>query len=394
MTTADQSHSQSQFLEYLRPRLAPFLDDLASLSMVDCGTYDKAGVDAAGQIMRVRLATLDAAIEVHDGGAMGDSLVARWRGNGQARILLIGHLDTVYPAGWIADHPFAMIDDRVRGPGTADMKGGLLVGLYALEALRAAGFTRYAEITFVLNSDEEVGSPSSTALIAREAQGRDAVLVLEPGRASGDIVSARKGVAMFDLHVQGRAAHAGVEPQKGRSAILELAHQTIALQSLNDMAPGLTVNVGVVQGGTRGNVIAAEALARIDVRARTRADLDAVIAAMHEHIAQRHVPDTVSILSGGITHPPMERTPAVAQLVAWCQEAARATGFTVRDTETGGGSDGNTTAALGIPTLDGLGPVGGNAHSPDEYVMLSSIVPRTAMMAGLIQRICMHADQA
>lgn len=392
MATSSEGFQQSNgLIAYLQARLPRFLDDLAQLSMVDCGTYDKAGVDAAGRIMRAKLEAIGATIEVNDGGTLGDSLVARWRGGGGARLLLVGHLDTVYPAGWTAEHPFGIEGDRVHGPGTADMKGGLLVGLYALEALQAEGFTGFGEIAFVVNSDEEVGSPSSTALIEREARGRDAVLVLEPGRANGDIVSARKGVAAFELRVRGRAAHAGVEPQKGRSAILELAYQTIALHSLTGTAPGLTVNVGVVQGGMRRNVIAAEATAQIDVRARTRADLEATIAAMHELAARTQVPETEATLSGRISHPPMERTPAIAQLVAWCQEAAHAAGFDLRDTETGGGSDGSTTAALGVPTLDGLGPVGGSAHSPEEYVERSSIVPRIAMLAGLIRRICAHA---
>jgi glutamate carboxypeptidase len=375
-------------LAYLQPKLEEFLRELALLSGMDCGTHDKAGVDAVGRTMRAMLEARGAAVEQYDGGAMGDSLVARWRGSGSARVLLVGHLDTVYPAGWCADHPFATDGDRVRGPGTADMKAGLLAGLYAVEALRACRFDDFAEIAFVLNSDEEVGSPSSTDLIAREAQGRDAVLVLEPGRANGDIVSARKGIAFFDLQIEGRAAHAGVEPQKGRSAIVALAHHTIALQGLTETRPGLTVNVGVVEGGMGRNVIAPRASAQIDLRARTLADLEATIAAMQAQAALSVVPDTQATLTGRISHPPMERTPAVAQLAAWCQEAARAAGFEVRDAATGGGSDGNTTAALGVPTLDGLGPVGGAAHSADEYVEIRSIVPRTAMLAGLIKRVC------
>lgn len=384
----ETAESDNSFLAYLQPRLGQFLDDLALLSNLDCGTYDKPGVDRAGEIMRAKLEAAGATVEVHDGGSMGDSLVARWRGDGQARLMLLGHLDTVYAQGWPADHPFSIQGDRAHGPGTADMKGGLLTGLAAVEALHAAGLARYAEIAFVVNSDEEVGSPSSKALIAREAHGRDAVLVLEPGRANGNIVSARKGMATFDLAVQGRAAHAGIEPQKGRSAILELAHHTIALHTLNDLAAGISVNVGVVQGGTRRNVVAAEASAQIELRARTRADLEATAAAIHKVAARTYVPDTTTTLTGAITHLPMERTADVARLASWCQEAARAAGFAVQDAETGGGSDGNTTAALGIPTLDGLGPVGGNAHSAGEYVEIPSIVPRVAMLAGLMQRIC------
>ena len=373
----------------VQSRLDSFLRDLAALSDMDCGTYDKPGVDAVGQVLRDRLERMGLAVEVYDGGALGDSLVARWRGRGSARLLLIGHLDTVYPRGWPREHPFRIEGDVARGPGTADMKGGLLAGLYALDALRAVGFDRFAEIALVLNSDEEIGSPTSQPLIEREARGRNAVLVLEAGRENGDIVSARKGVAQFTVHVRGRAAHAGVEPHKGRNAIVELAHRIVALHGLNGTVPGATVNVGVVQGGTRSNVVPAAARADVDVRAVDRASLDAIIGAVRACIAQMTVPDTAATLEGGVTHPPMEKTPASARLVEWCQAAARDAGFDVRDAATGGGSDGNTTAALGVPTLDGLGPVGGLDHSPDEYVSIPSIAPRTAMLAGLMQRICL-----
>lgn len=376
------------FLTYTQSRLDAFLSDLALLSGMDCGTHYKEGVDAVGAVMRAKLGALGLTVEEHDGGDLGNSLVARWRGSGGARLLLIGHLDTVYPRDWPRQHPFHIDGEVAHGPGTADMKAGLLGGLYALDALRAAGFDRFAEIAFVLNSDEEIGSPSSKALIEREAAGRDAVLVLEAGRENGDIVSARKGLAHFDLYVQGRAAHAGVEPHKGRSAIVELAHQIAALDALNGTVPDATINVGVVQGGTRPNVVPAEASAVLDVRAFEHANLDAIIAAMRDTVSHTTVPDTTVRLEGGITHLPMEKTAAIARLVEWCQAAARDAGFAVRDAATGGGSDGNTTAALGVPTLDGLGPVGGLDHSPREYVDIPSIAPRTAMLAGLIERIC------
>ncbi|HEY8283946.1 MAG TPA: M20 family metallopeptidase [Chloroflexota bacterium] len=379
---------ESPFVAYLAPRLPELLAELAGLSAMDCGTYDKAGVDAVGRLIRAKAEARGAAVETFEGGELGDSLVATWRGTGTARVLLVGHLDTVYPRDWPAGHPFTIEGDRAHGPGTADMKGGLLTGLYALDALRAAGFANFAEIAFVFNSDEEIGSPSSTALIRRNAEGRDAVLVLEPGRANGNIVSARKGMGTFELKVSGQAAHAGVDPEKGRSAILELAHQTMALHALSNLPAGITVNVGVVNGGTRGNVVAAEAVAKIDLRARTREDLETIIAAMHRLAATVTVPGTAASLSGTIGHQPMARTEAIAHLVALCQESARAAGFAVEETATGGGSDGNTTAAMGVPTLDGLGPVGGGAHSPGEYLEISSLMPRAAMLAGLIERVC------
>ena len=371
----------------LRSRLDQYLRDLALLSGMDCGTYDKAGVDAVGGVLRARLEALGATVETHGGGDMGNSLVAHLTGRGGARVMLLGHLDTVYARGWPAEHPFHIEGDRAFGPGTADMKGGLLAGLYALEALLDSGDGDFGEIVFVLNSDEEIGSPSSRELIEREARGRDAVLVLEPGRENGDIVSARKGLAALDLSVSGRAAHAGVEIQKGRNAVLELAHQIVALQALNDPARGVSVNVGVAQGGTRRNVVPAEADAQVDVRAFDRAALDATVASIYQNATRVTVPDTIVTVHGGISHGPMEKTAATERLLEWCRAAALDAGFELRDAATGGGSDGNTTAALGVPTLDGLGPVGGRAHSPDEYIEIPSIVPRIAMLAGLISRI-------
>ena len=375
-------------LAYLQPRQDLFLTELAALSLMDCGTDNKAGVDAVGRVMRARLESLGLDVEAHDGGDRGDTLVGRWRGVGGARLLLVGHLDTVYPLGWPEAHPFHIEGDIARGPGTCDMKAGVLGGLYALDALRAASFDDFAEIAFILNGDEEVSSPVSSAVIAREAWGRDAVLVLEAARENGDIVSARKGFAQFDLHIQGRAAHAGVEPEKGRHALLELAHQIVALQALNGTIPGTTVNVGVAAGGMRRNIVPDEARAELDVRARDAAGMDAIIAALHAQATRMTVPGTPVTLKGGVVRAPMEKTAASARLVEWCQEAARALGFAVQDAATGGGSDANNTAALGVPTIDGLGPIGGLDHSPHEYITISSVVPRTAMLAGLIARIC------
>lgn len=384
-------HASHTLYEYLQARLASFLDELVLLSAVDCGTHNKAGVDWVGQYFRTKLATLGMRIETQPHARTGDTLVARGYGAGSARLLLIGHLDTVYPDGWPQAHPFTIDGDVARGPGTADMKAGLLAGCYALEALHAQGFDDFAEIAFVFNSDEEIGSPTSRELIEREAYGRDAALVLECGRENGDIVSARNGIAHYTLSVQGRSAHAGVEPERGRNAILELAHQVIAAQALNGSIPGATVNVGVISGGTVVNVVPAGAQAQIDVRARDQAGLDAISAALHKLATQATVPDTHATLAGTILRPPMEKTPATARLVSLYQIAARALGLDVHDAATGGTSDANFTAALGVPTLDGLGPVGGLDHGPDEYVRISSIVPRTLLLAELIRAIARSA---
>jgi glutamate carboxypeptidase len=373
--------------DHVQARLPQFLDELATLSMIDCGTYNKAGVDEVGAYFHAKLSALGMHVDVEPHPALGDTLIGRWRGSGTKRLLLVGHLDTVYPDGWPQAHPFKIDGDTAHGPGTADMKAGLLAGLYALHALHDSGFDEFAEIAFVLNSDEEIGSPATSGIIEREAQGCDAVLVLECGRENGDIVSARKGIAKFTLQVQGRSAHAGVDPERGRNAILELAHQVIAAQSLNGTVPGAIINVGVISGGMKVNVVPAEAEAQIDIRATDRVGIDAIIAALHACAARTTVPDSLVTLSGGVLRPPMEKTAATARLVELCQQVAHELGFQVNDAATGGASDANFTASLGVPSLDGLGPVGGQDHSPDEYIQISSIVPRTTMLAALILSI-------
>jgi len=378
-------------LTHLQGMLPSFLHDLETLSQMDCGTFNKIGVNRVGRFMRKKLEDIGLKVETYNEDTLGDSLIARLRGNGRTRLLLLGHLDTVYPEGWCKEHPFFVEGDIAHGPGTADMKAGLLVGVYTLAALRAIGFSEFAEIAFVLNSDEEISSPTSRWLIEREALKCDAALVLEAGRENGDIVSARKGLARFDLHIRGRAAHAGTEPERGRSAILELAHQIITLHALNERIPQATVTVGVVAGGTASNTVAAEASAQIDIRAVDHTSLTAMIAALHECATQTIVPETTVTLVGGIVRPPMEKTVATEQLAKWYQEVAQQIGISLQDVRTGGVSDANITSTIEAPTLDGLGPVGGLDHSPDEYILISSIVPRMILLAELIRVICTHS---
>jgi len=266
-----------------------------------------------------------------------------------------------------------------------DMKAGLLAGLHAIGALHEAG--AQPAITFVANPDEEIGSPFSTEHIRRLAPDHDAVLVLECARANGDIVSARKGIADYHLTLVGRAAHAGVEPEKGRSAILEAAHQVVALHALNGRWPTVTVNAGVIRGGTRPNVVAERCELQVDLRAAHADAFDAAAAEVARLAAVPEVPDVRIDLRRIASHPPMERTGASATLVAQAVTIAGELGFPLRDAATGGASDANTTAALGIPTIDGLGPVGGDDHSVDEWLDVTSVAPRTTLLAALIARI-------
>jgi glutamate carboxypeptidase len=301
--------------------------------------------------------------------------------------MLIGHLDTVYPDGTAAIRPMRFEGLKIMGPGVCDMKGGLLVGMYAMRALQIAGFDDFAELTFFFNSEEELGSPVSRTLYTPVAQKMDAVLVLEAARMNGDIVSARKGAGVYTVRVKGKAAHAGVEPEKGANAILEMAHQVIAFQKLNGIAPGVTINTGVISGGTQHNVVPEQAELEVDVRAVDLAGVAAIRHAIAGLNGQTTVPGTQVQIQGGFSYFPMAKTSAIAFLVERAQETARELGFEIKDAATGGASDANQIAALGVPVLDGLGPVGGLDHGPDEYIEQASIVPRTALLVGLLQRI-------
>jgi glutamate carboxypeptidase len=377
------------FLNAIQP---DFLADLAALVNLDCGTENKVGVDWAGRWIRDRCLAWGWEVQHFPLTDYGDCWLARLHGRGAGRIMLIGHLDTVYPDGTAAARPMRFAGQNIMGPGVCDMKGGLVVGMYAMRALQNAGFDNFAELAFFFNSEEELGSPVSRQLYTPIAQKMDAVLVLEAARMNGDIVSARKGAGVYTVRVKGKAAHAGVEPEKGANAILEMAHQAIAFQKLNGIAPGVTVNVGVISGGTAHNVVPAEAELEVDVRA---VDLSGVAAIRHAvaHLNdQTTVPGTQAHIQGGFSYFPMAKTAAIAFLVELAQEAAQELGFEVKDAATGGASDANQIAALGVPVLDGLGPVGGLDHGPDEYIEQASIVPRTALLVGLIQRLLTHRE--
>ena len=377
----------------LEDELPAYLEDLATLVNVDCGSYTKAGVDQVGRWTARFLERLGAAVEIRPDPALGDTIVATFDGRaGGPRVLLIGHLDTVFPEGTARTRPLRIEAGIARGPGVTDMKSGLLAGLYAILALRALGAEDddeaaelpFERLVFVANPDEEIGSPTSSPHIRELALEADACFVLECARANGDIVSARKGTVDLRLTVRGRAAHAGVEPEKGRNAILEAAHQTIALQALNGRWPGVTVNVGVIRGGIRPNVVAEEAILEVDVRATTRSALEAAEAAARSIAAATTVPDTAIAVAETGRHWPMERLERSARLVDHAISLADRLGFSLADCATGGASDANTTSGLGVPTLDGLGPIGGSDHSPDEYLEVDSIVPRTALLAALL----------
>jgi glutamate carboxypeptidase len=303
-----------------------------------------------------------------------------WRGGGEPRVLLIGHHDTVFPLGTVGVRPFTRRDGRVTGPGVFDMKGGIVLAVHAVASLGG-----HEGVELLITADEEVGSGASRALIEARAAACGSVLVLEPAADGGALKTGRKGTGTFEVTVHGRAAHAGLEPEKGVNALVEAARQVLAIAALADPGRGTTVTPTVARAGTADNVVPAEATIRVDVRVTEldeAARIDAAMAALAPVDGAARVE-----VAGGVNRPPMPAA-ATAGLFAVAREVADAVGVPIPDgTTVGGGSDGNFTAALGVPTLDGLGVVGGGAHSDDEFVLVDSLVDRATLLAGLITRV-------
>jgi glutamate carboxypeptidase len=314
----------------------------------------------------------------------GDHLLAEF-GCGSSQILLLGHFDTVWPVGQLDRMPLTRSGGRLHGPGVFDMKAGIAMAMLATRALLEAGPALAHRIVMLWTTDEETGSASSRAAIEDEARRSRAVLVLEPSLPGGAVKTARKGCGIYRVKVRGVAAHAGIEPQKGASAVHELAHQILRVNALQDLARGISVNVAQVSGGVRLNVIPDEAHATVDVRVPTAAAAAEIDAAFR---ALRAVDERTTVeASGGIDRPPLERTGLVERLYNVARDVARELGQDLAEGSTGGGSDGNFTAALGIPTLDGLGAIGDGAHALHEYVDIETLPDRAALLAGLITRI-------
>jgi glutamate carboxypeptidase len=374
---------------FLEDRLDSYLGELETLVNQDSGSYDKAGVDAVMARLETRLRELGFDVERRPQERFGDDLVARRHGAGSAKIMLLGHADTVFPKGTTAARPMSLGEDRIFGPGTCDMKAGLLTGIYAVEALDNAGWDNYGTITFVIVSDEEIGERHSVDLLMEEGPKHDAVLTLEAARENGDIVTARKAGCWLTVEARGKAAHAGVEPEKGRSATVAIAHVIVDTFALNGRKPGMTVNPGEIAGGRAPNIVSDHATAHFDLRAWTNADLEELVAEFTRVALSQPVPDVqISVTRDeGSGCPAMERTPGVIRLEEAAVRIANELGFPLKGAATGGGSDISYAGFKGTPGLDGLGPIGGLDHGPDEYVVTSSVAPRTALLAKLIMAI-------
>ena len=374
-----------ELLRFLRTRENAMLATLRRFVESESPSHHKAAVDRMGRLVAAEWRKRGATVRVLKQRERGNHLRVEMpppKRRSAGQILVLGHLDTVYPLGTLKNMPFRLSGGRAFGPGTFDMKAGLVHALFAVDTLRAAGLAPAKRLVFFWNSDEEIGSGSSRKLIEAEAKRSDAVLVLEPSLGPrGALKTERKGVGTAEITVTGRAAHAGIDPAAGINAVHELALQIARLMKMNAPAKGITVQATVISGGSASNVVPAEARAQIDVRCAAMADVARINRQLH---ALRPILKGARIeVRGGVNRPPLERTAGVQKLFRQAQAIASEVGLALNEASTGGGSDGNFTAALGIPTLDGLGAVGDGAHSPREHIIVKVLPVRAALLAAL-----------
>ena len=364
---------------------APHTDSIVALlkriTAIETPSTDKAAVDRLGAIMAEELRALGATVTVEAQASAGDNIFGRW-GEGRAGILIMCHMDTVYDLGTLARQPIREVEGKLYGPGVIDMKASLALLLVVLQQLRAHDRWPSRPITALFTSDEEIGSEHSRALIERLAREHALVLCLEPALSGGALKTERKGIGAMTIVTKGRATHAGADHENGRNAIEELAHHILAAQHLTDYAAGTTVNVGVVNGGTRANVVPDEARAEVDFRVASAAEAER-LRGWRE--SRKPVTRGASVaVSGGLNRPPMPRDATMIATFARAQQIAELIGIKLTEGSTGGGSDANFVAPLGVPVLDGLGAQGNGAHSEREHVLIHSLPERAALLAALL----------
>ncbi len=374
--------SLPQLLTATQQQVDLIVETLLGWCAVESPSSDPAATTHMARHVAAYMAARGAQVTLVPGTTTGSLVEAVWEGGPGKPILLLGHHDTVHPAGSLAANPPRVVDGRCYGPGSYDMKAGLLMAGAALHALFSLGWTPRRPVILLSTADEEISSVESRDRIETLARGAEAVLVLEPAFMHGELKTARKGVGTFRLVVRGKSAHAGGAHELGASAITELAHQALRLAALTDYARGVTVNVGQVAGGTAVNTVPSSATAVIDVRVRAAEDArwitDQIMA------LQPVLPGTTLEITGAVNRPPMERLPGTVRLFELARTLGREIGLELQETATGGASDGNLTSALGIPTLDGLGACGNGAHTDEEYVLIDHLAPRSAVLAGLL----------
>jgi glutamate carboxypeptidase len=379
--------SPSEQLRHFQKQRATILDTIEQLVTLESPSDVKAAVDRLSTVLASRFGELGGKVTVHRADKFGNHLQVDFlsgKTRGTNPILLLGHMDTVYPIGTISKMPFRVSKGRVWGPGVLDMKAGIALALHGIEALLLWNDGKLPRpVTVLLVSDEELGSPTSRSITEKLARKASAVLVLEPAAGTdGAVKTARKGIGEYTLQVTGVAAHAGLDFERGHSAVVELSRQILRLSEMVDLRSGTTINAGKIKGGSRTNVVPSEASAVLDVRVSTTKHADNV----HRELMslQAFDPQCTIKVTGGMNRPPMERTAATIALYDKASALAKELGWELGEASVGGGSDGNLTSALGIPTLDGLGAVGDGAHAAHESVVVSELPKRAALLAGLI----------
>jgi len=387
--------TESQITDWLATQQQAMLDQLRAMVNTDGGSYDKAGVDAVGTVVKNFCESHGLNVETVRGEKHGDCLRAilphegapsRTRGNHAANIVLMGHRDTVFPKGEPERRPFTTKEGRAYGPGVADMKAGLVMNMFVLAAFKKFGGAP-GPMVGLFTGDEEIGSPEGRVVIEEEARGARVVFNSEPGRPSGGVVTGRKGGVFSVFEIEGKAAHSGGNFEAGISAIGELAHKIVAIHALTDLERGITLNVGLVSGGQSVNTVAPSAVGQIDLRYVSPADRDEIVARLHEIVAHSYVPGTRAKLTIKGEFLPLTQDEAAKKLFTLYQGAASASGLDVKGEFSGGCADSGFTAAQGAPTICAVGPVGGLAHSPEEYLEIASLVPRAQSLARSVLRL-------
>lgn len=368
--------------------LTAYLSDLEYLVNIDSGSRHPEGTEKVAEFFRQRFTTMGWKVHTHTvDPSVGPCLQVVNSDKEQYDVLLMGHMDTVFKVGTAAERPFLIKENKAYGPGVADMKAGLLFMYYALMSLQRDGKLNNTTVCAAFNSDEEISSRFSRRWLEELSKKSKHCLVLEPARANGNLVNARKGVGRYTIDITGVAAHAGVDHEKGRSAIQELSHWIQFLHSQTNYEAGTTVNVGIVSGGTGANVVAEQAKAEVDIRICALDEAERIEMLMRELASQPKTPGVTVKVSGGVTRPPMVPSDSTLQLCKAVEGIAADLGIKLGWTATGGGSDGSFAANLGVPTVDGLGPIGGSAHSSNEYLMVESIEPRFQLLCRIIEHV-------
>jgi glutamate carboxypeptidase len=373
--------------DFFKERQNEMLHLLERLVNIDSGSSSKAGIDEIGDVLCKEYRALGFSVQIFEQERYGNHIVIQHPLAKEPKIIVVAHMDTVFPKGTAKARPFRISGERAYGPGVIDMKASQVSILYAMKALIHSHSKAYQDVVLVFNSDEEIGSPSSKGLIESKALGKEYALIMEPARKDGSLVTSRRGKGRYTISVKGKAAHSGIEPEKGRSAIEELAHKVIQLHELTDHAKGISVNVGLIEGGSSVNTVSESAVAHVDIRISEREQAEPIEIKLAKICASSEVEGTEVELAGEMNRLPMVKNEQTQSLLSVIEAVGEQIGVEVKDTATGGGSDASFTSAMGIATIDGMGPVGGDAHSENEYLEIPSLIKRTELLAATIEEL-------